>query len=46
MSTLIVTVSAAGLFDEEALETIREDCEDVVRAMGGHGVTVELEVLK
>lgn len=47
MSKIIVTISSScsDQIDAEAIEIIREDCEEVVRAMGGHGVDVEVEVI-
>lgn len=47
MSKIIVTVtgSSAAPLDDEAVETIKEDCEDLLRAMGASGVDVEVEVL-
>ena len=45
MSKIIITISGCGDIDAEALKALEEDCEDAVREAGGHGVSVEIEVL-
>lgn len=47
MSKIIVTLSGSvgdSLLSED-IDGIKEDCEDVLRGLGVHGVDVEVEVV-